>query len=66
MQKLLFILGVLILVIGVGWPWFSKLPLGRLPGDLIIHKENFRFYLPITSMLIISVALSAIVWLLRK
>ena len=44
----------------------SKLPLGRLPGDIVVDRENFRFYFPITTMIIISVMLSAILWLIRK
>ncbi|MGD9255241.1 MAG: DUF2905 domain-containing protein, partial [Chromatiales bacterium] len=48
------------------WPWLGSIPLGRLPGDIIIERENFRFYLPITTMLIASVVISLIVWLLRQ
>jgi len=66
MQKTLMILGFLILLIGFGWPWLSKLPLGRLPGDIVIDRENFRFYFPLTTMIILSAILSALLWLLRK
>ena len=66
MRKILVTIGILVLLIGVGWPWLSKLPWGRLPGDIVIHKQNFRFYFPITTMLIISGVLTAIGWLLRK
>jgi hypothetical protein len=65
MQKTLIILGLVILAIGLAWPWLGSIPLGRLPGDIIIEKENFKFYLPITTMLIASVVISLIVWLLR-
>ena len=42
MQRLLIVLGILLWLAGVAWPWLSKLPFGRLPGDIIIERENFR------------------------
>ena len=66
MQKALIITGILILLIGIGWPWISKLPLGRLPGDIVVDRQNFRFYFPLATMIVLSLVLSAIVWLLRK
>lgn len=65
-QKALIIAGILILLVGIGWPWISKLPLGRLPGDIVVDRENFRVYLPLTTMIVLSLVLSAIAWLLRK
>jgi hypothetical protein len=65
MQKTLIILGLVLLVIGLAWPWLGSLPLGRLPGDIVIEKENVRFYFPITTMILISVIVSVIVWLFR-
>ena len=65
-QKTLIITGILILLVGIGWPWISKLPLGRLPGDIVVDRENFRFYFPLTTMIVLSLVLSAIAWLLRK
>ena len=66
MQKLLIILGLVLVVIGLLWPWLGSLPLGRLPGDIVIERDNFRFYLPITTMVIASVALSLLFWLFRN
>ncbi|MEN8180783.1 MAG: DUF2905 domain-containing protein [Pseudomonadota bacterium] len=66
MQKFLIGLGIAILAIGLLWPWLGKLPLGRLPGDIVVERENFRFYLPLTSMLLVSGLLTLILWLLRK
>ncbi len=43
MQKALIVAGLTILVIGLLWPWLSKLPLGRLPGDIAVEREGFRF-----------------------
>jgi len=65
-QKALIIAGILILLVGIGWPWISKLPLGRLPGDIVVDRENFRVYFPLTTMIVLSLVLSAIAWLLRK
>lgn len=55
MQKLLIVLGALILVVGLLWPWLSKLGLGRLPGDIVIHRDNLTLYFPITTMIVISI-----------
>ncbi|HEY5808455.1 MAG TPA: DUF2905 domain-containing protein [Povalibacter sp.] len=66
MSRTLIILGVGIALIGVAWPWLSKLPLGRLPGDIVVDRPGFRFFLPVTTMIVVSVVLSLILWLLRK
>lgn len=65
-QKILILIGVIIIVIGLTWPWLSKLPFGKLPGDIVVDKPSFKFYFPITSMIIISAVASLIVWLIRK
>ena len=65
-QRLLISLGLLIALAGVLWPWITKLGLGRLPGDLRIDKPGFTFYAPFTTMIILSVVLSLILWLLRR
>ena len=66
MQKALIVIGIAIVLIGIGWPWLSKLPLGRLPGDIVIDRDNFRVYFPLTTMILVSVLLSALIWLLRR
>jgi hypothetical protein len=66
MQRALIVLGVVLLVLGLLWPWLAKLGLFRLPGDIVIERGNFRFYLPIMSMVLIGVLLSLILWLFRK
>ena len=66
MQRILIILGVIILIVGFLWPWIIKLPIGKLPGDIIIDKPNFKVYIPITSMIIISLLLTLIFWLFKK
>jgi len=62
----LIILGVVLVLAGLLWPWLGRLGLGRLPGDVVIERENFRLYLPLTTALLISLALSLILWLLNR
>ena len=62
MQRLLILLGLVLLVAGFAWPWLSKLPFGRLPGDITIERENFSFYFPITTGLLVSLFLSLLLW----
>jgi hypothetical protein len=66
MQKILILAGVVAIIIGLLWPWLGRLPLGRLPGDIWIERENFRLYLPLTSMILVSALISLILWLLRR
>jgi len=66
MQRLLIVLGLVILAAGLLWPWLSRLPLGRLPGDLVVDRPGFRLFAPFTTMIIVSAILSLIVWLLRR
>ena len=66
MQRLLLIAGALLLLGGLLWPWLSRLPLGKLPGDLLIERPGLKVFVPLTTMLIVSLAVSAILWLLRR
>ena len=63
---LIVVLGVAIVVVGLlvwsgGLSWF-----GRLPGDIRVERESVRVYVPITSMILVSVALTAIAWVVRR
>ena len=66
MQKIFIIAGVLLIIIGLGWPWLSKIPIGRLPGDIFIDRPGLKIYFPVTTMVIVSIAISLVLWLLRK
>ena len=66
MQKVLIIIGIVILAIGLLWPWLGKLPLGRLPGDIVVDRPGLKVFFPITTMILLSLALSAAVWLFSK
>lgn len=62
----LIAIGLVLVVLGVLWPWLGKLGLGRLPGDIVIERGAFRFYFPLVTCLIVSIVLSVILWLLRR
>ena len=68
MGKLLVIAGLGIAFVGVLiWLFGNKLNwFGNLPGDIRVERQNFRFYAPIVSMLLLSVLLSGILWLIRR
>lgn len=66
MSRTLIVVGLVIVAIGVAWPLLGRLGLGRLPGDIVIERDNFTFYAPIATGLIVSVVLSLIVWLLSR
>ena len=66
MQKALIIIGLCALLLGLLWPWLGRIPFGRLPGDILIERDNFRLYLPFTSMLLLSGLISLLVWLFRR
>jgi hypothetical protein len=66
MSRALIIIGLAIVAIGVLWPWIGKLGLGRLPGDIVIERENFTFYAPIATGLLLSLVISLIFWLFNR
>lgn len=66
MQRALIVLGIAVLVAGLLWPWLSQLPLGRLPGDLVIERPDFRVYVPITTMILVSIVISILLWIFRQ
>ncbi|MGH8260027.1 MAG: DUF2905 domain-containing protein [Steroidobacteraceae bacterium] len=66
MSRFLIILGTLFIIGGLLWPWITRLSLFRLPGDIVIDRPGFKFFFPITTMLIVSVILSVLTWLFRR
>ncbi len=65
--KLLIFIGLLLVVIGIVFIVGNKIPfIGKLPGDIAIERQNFNFYFPLTTCIIISIILSLIFWLLGK
>ena len=66
MSRFLIILGIALVVTGLLWPFLTKLGLGRLPGDIVIERENFRLYIPIVTSILVSLALSLVFWLFSQ
>jgi hypothetical protein len=66
MRQWLIAIGVVLVAVGLLWPWLTKLGLGRLPGDFVVERGNFSFYFPIVTCVIASVVLSLILWLLNR
>lgn len=66
MNRTLIIIGVLLVIAGLLWKPLSTLPLFRLPGDFVIDRPGFKFFFPLTTMLIVSIVVSVILWLFRK
>jgi len=66
MQRLLIAAGIALLVLGLLWPWLTRLPFGRLPGDLRIEREGFTLFLPLATGLLLSAVVSLVLWWLRK
>ena len=65
--KILTIFGIVLVIVGL-LLWFGpKIPwIGRLPGDIAIERDNFRFYFPLTTCILISLILTLLAWIFRK
>ena len=66
MQRVLIYGGLAMLGVGLLWPWLGKIPLGRLPGDILIDRPGFKLYIPVSSMVLVSLLLSLLARLFRK
>ncbi|HUL01193.1 MAG TPA: DUF2905 domain-containing protein [Nitrospirota bacterium] len=67
MAKIIIITGVVLIILGIVLLGIQKLPFGgKLPGDILIKRENFTFYLPLTTCIIISLIFSIILYLIGK
>jgi hypothetical protein len=69
--KMLLIIGLVLAAAGLAFIFWDKLPLnriplGRLPGDIFIERENFKFYFPVTTMIIISIVVTVILAIFRR
>lgn len=65
MQKFLIILGITAVIAGLLWPWIGKIPFGRLPGDIVISRPGFKFFFPLTTMIVISIIVTLIMKLFK-
>ena len=66
MNRLLVGLGAVLILLGLSWHWVRTLPLFRLPGDIVIDRPGFKFFFPVTTMLLLSLVISILAWLSRK
>lgn len=66
MQRFFIIAGIVLLAIGLFWPWLSRLPLGRLPCDINIVREGFSFHFPLMTSIVVSVLISVLLWIFRR
>jgi hypothetical protein len=70
MRRALIIIGVLILLIGIAWPWLTRGNwwrwIGHLPGDIHIEREGFSFHFPLMTCILVSLLVSLVIWLLRR
>ena len=65
-RRILIIAGAILLIAGLAWPLVTRLGLGRLPGDIAFSRGNVRFYFPIVTSLVVSLALTLLFWLFRR
>ena len=65
-QKTLIIVGILFVLVGLLFPFLRDIGLGRLPGDIVIKKENSSFYFPIVSCIVVSVIVSLLLMFFKK
>ncbi|APG93835.1 DUF2905 domain-containing protein [Sinorhizobium americanum] len=66
MSRILIIIGLIIVAVGILWPWLTRIGFGRLPGDILIVRENVSIYIPITTGLIVSILLTVVLWLTNR
>jgi hypothetical protein len=66
MQRFLIGLGLVILLAGIAWPVLSRIGIGRLPGDIFIQRGGTSFYFPIVTCIVLSIVLSALMWLFNR
>jgi DUF2905 family protein len=66
LARFLIVLGLAILVAGLLWPFLSRIGLGRLPGDIVIERENMTFYFPLMTCLLLSVVFSLVFWIVNR
>lgn len=66
--KIFLVLGAVLILAGIGWQlgWIQALKIGQLPGDIRIEKENFKFYFPLTTCLLVSGLLILVRWIFEK
>jgi hypothetical protein len=66
MARFLIVLGLGILVVGLLWPYLSRIGLGRLPGDIVIERDNVTLYFPLMTCFLLSLLFSLVLWVVNR
>lgn len=66
MSRTLITIGLCLVILGVLWSWLQRAGFGRLPGDIVMERDGFQLYFPITTSIIVSIVISLVVWLMRR
>jgi hypothetical protein len=66
MARFLVVLGLVILLVGLLWPYLARIGLGRLPGDFVIQRDNVTFSFPLMTCLLLSALFSLILWVVNR
>lgn len=66
MNRALIIIGIVVLLAGLFWKQLSGLPLFKLPGDIVLDRPGMKVFFPITTMIVISLVVSLLLWLFRR
>lgn len=66
MGRWLIITGTLLIILGLAWPWISKLGFGRMPGDIHFEREGFSFHFPLMTSIVVSIVISVLIWIFRR
>jgi hypothetical protein len=65
-SRMLIGLGIVIVLAGLAWPLLSKVGFGRMPGDIVVQRQNFTFYFPVVTSIVASIVLSLVLWLVNR
>jgi Protein of unknown function (DUF2905) len=66
MARFLIVLGLAIVIVGMLWPYLSRIGLGHLPGDIVIKRDNVTLYFPLMTCLLLSLLFSLVLWVLNR
>ena len=66
MARFLIVLGLGILVVGLLWPYLSRIGAGRMPGDIVIERDNVTLYFPLMTCFLLSLLFSLVLWVVNR
>lgn len=65
-SRFLVTLGIVLILAGIVWPFLQRMGIGRLPGDIVVEREGFRFYFPVVTSILLSLALTLVLWFINR